>query len=263
MKKTLLFLCYFLMLQWGVAQELKPGRPDTVAPRLVLKGEMSVAQFDSLMKAEEQKKPRINFAAAIDKFDVKMVSPDGEYVVAFDVEHLYTDKLYFFSKSGELLAEHFIGFTPSIKFSYSGNYIEIFNQVGRVFYLFSKNGKLIKQGDYLEFTNSNGEFLTNILYIENYKEILFSTNKATYLYDEVFGVKKKIPGYCTRAYYDPIKKILLMNDARFEEKSMDIRIIETIKWENVEIINDATNFWKEREHFVIYKNKKIKRYEIN
>jgi hypothetical protein len=170
-------------------------------------------------------KNQIDRASVPPKNNSFVFSPSGEYFVSYEEAENETREMFFYRSDGTLLNKQIINIHPNVKFSGTGEYVEVFNNSGREIFLFYKTGQLLFKADYMELIHDNSKALNNIRFSETGSEFIINAGDDVYLID----IRTKQPKFKTKVgkvldgnFYSSKDKIILKTLDRNSRLDMQV-----------------------------------------
>ena len=111
-----------------------------------------------------------------------IISPNKSYFVAYEEQEQPSPFIFFYNIHGELLNTVATDIYPNIKYSKNSEYVEIFNAFGREFMIYTKEGRLIQKGNYIDLIQDNQEVLYNIFVSNDGENLLLSTSSRIHFF---------------------------------------------------------------------------------
>ena len=192
-----------------------------------------------------------------------ILSPKGDYFVAFEEAEKATDYLYFFRSDGNLLSKHLVNIYPNVKYSTNGEYVIVFNSYGSDIFLFDKSGNLSFTCDYTDLIKDKSKILYNVFFSENGNDLLINAGNDAHLVttkDRVIKFKTSV-GRVIDGDFRSDKEIVLKT-ASERIGLIDLKILSKSNGLILDTMNQAKRIELTINGVVVFKNSGIVEYEF-
>jgi len=206
---------------------------------------------------------QINKSSIPPNLNSLILSPQGDYFVAFEEAENATDYLYFFRSDGVLLSKHLINIYPNVKYSTNGEYVIVFNNYGKNILLFDKNGNLSFTGDYTDLIKDRSKILYNVFFSENGNDLLINAGNDAHLVttkDRVIKFKTSV-GRVIDGDFRSDKEIVLKT-ASERIGLIDLKILSKSNGLILDTMDQAKRIELTINGVVVFKNSSIVEYEF-
>ena len=234
--------------------------------RIDIGNNQKVASRESL-KLQHNPSARQSDVSAIPKeLNAIVVSPDGKHFVAYEEQEGTTPFIFFYNINGELLNKAEVNIYPNVKYSQHGKYVEVFNAFGKEFMVYTREGKLVQDGDYIDLIQDNQEVLYNLFVSDDGKNMLFSTSSKVHLFS--FGKQKKwdrpSSAILDCRFVEGGNTVSLKTSSQVRDKinPFDLEILSEANGQLLDSINKVSAIDFIESKVIVGKNSKFYEYEI-
>lgn len=216
-----------------------------------------------------QSSPNSRMANALtipEELNTIIFSPNKEYFIAYEEQESATPFIFFYKADGKLLKKVEVNIYPNVKYSQNGEYVEVFNTFGREFMVYTKDGDLLQNGDYIELIKDNQEILYNLFVSNDGKNVLMSTSSKVHF----FSInKQKLWDHPSSAILEcqfteeaEIVSLKVANQTRDKKNPFSLSILSKSNGQLLDSLSKASTVSFIKSKVIVGKNSKFYEYKI-
>jgi len=207
----------------------------------------------------------VNFQQLPEKINTVILSPNNKYYVAYEEKENETSHIYFFSSAGKLLNTVEVNIYPNIKYSQNSEYVEVFNRFGRQYMIYTNEGILIQEGDYIDLTQDNQAILHNIFISNDGSSLLISISNKAYLFssNKIKQWERSSSPIIDCQFLDEnIINLKLISRQREKANPFNLEVLSKPSGQTLDSINQVSDVIFINSKVIVGKNSRFYEYEI-